>query len=192
MNKRGQNEDFRVLDEFACEAIHDPAIPQAAPNKRGENEGVHVLAELTFEGMGTPQQEDANPQQSHQLAQWGGLSNFNFLMGLPVEALEERIGEELVAGSCGMKPADPATKRSAARNWWQSHLAALRGVICDNRPIREHLFSSSEKDRNSVIATLFNVMTATYTGIPVACLIALTCHYGLEKLCGECNQTKPP
>jgi hypothetical protein len=192
MNKRGQNEGIRVLDDFGCEAIHDPAIPQAAPTKRGENEGARVLAELSFDGAGNPQEEGANPQQSHEVAQQGDLSNFNFLMELPVEALEERIGEELLVGSLAMKAADPATKRSAARNWWRSHLAALRGVICDNRFICEHLFSSSDKDRNSVIATLFDVMTATYSGIPVACLIALTYHYGPEKLCGECNQTKPP
>lgn len=45
MNKCGQNEGLRVLDDFVCEAIHDPAVPQAPPSKRGQNEGVRVLAD---------------------------------------------------------------------------------------------------------------------------------------------------
>jgi hypothetical protein len=191
MNKRGQNEGFRVLDDFVCEAIRDPAVPQAPPNKRGQNEGVRVLGELSFDIAAAPEQDDVNPQRSRELAQGGDLSDFAVLMRMPVDALEERIGGELVGTSLGMKPTDPAIKRSAARNWWRSHLGALRGVICNNRIVREHLFGPSEKDRNAAIATIFDVMTATYTGIPVACLIALTCHYGLDKLCNDCKETGP-
>jgi hypothetical protein len=43
MEKRGQNEGLRVLDDFVCEAIHDPAVPQALSNKQGQNEGMRVL-----------------------------------------------------------------------------------------------------------------------------------------------------
>ncbi len=47
MDRKGQNEGFRVLDEFVCEAIHAPGVPPAPPNKRGQNEGVRVLEELS-------------------------------------------------------------------------------------------------------------------------------------------------
>jgi hypothetical protein len=52
MGNRGKPEGFRVLDDFVCEAIHDPAVPQAPPNKRGQTEGVRVLEELSLD---TPQ-----------------------------------------------------------------------------------------------------------------------------------------
>jgi len=44
MNKPGQNEGLHVLDDFVCEAINNPAFPQAAANKRGQNEGVRVMS----------------------------------------------------------------------------------------------------------------------------------------------------
>jgi len=50
MAKRGQNEGFRVLDDFVCEALHDPAIPQASPKNQGQNEGVRVIEEMVFDG----------------------------------------------------------------------------------------------------------------------------------------------
>jgi len=57
MDKRGQNEGFRVLDDFVCQAIQDPAVPQAPRTKRGRNEGVLVLEELT---PGTTPTQQAN------------------------------------------------------------------------------------------------------------------------------------
>jgi hypothetical protein len=43
MDKHARNEGLRVLDDFVCEAIHNPAIPQAQPNKQGQNEGMRIL-----------------------------------------------------------------------------------------------------------------------------------------------------
>ena len=48
MDKRGQNEGLRVLDDFVCEAIPNPAVPQAVPDKRGQNEGMRVLEEVSL------------------------------------------------------------------------------------------------------------------------------------------------
>ena len=45
MSNRGQTEGLRVLDDFVCEAIHAPDVPQSPLNKRGQNEGVRVIAE---------------------------------------------------------------------------------------------------------------------------------------------------
>jgi hypothetical protein len=112
------------------------------------------------------------------------LSDFDALMNMPVEALEERIGAKLLEDSLGMKPLDGAQKRSAARDWWRSLRGVLRDRICEDRFIRERLFSPSEKDRNLVIAIVFDEATKEFTGIPAASLLALTCHYGVDKLCG--------
>ncbi|HTU92849.1 MAG TPA: hypothetical protein VMF69_22405 [Gemmataceae bacterium] len=51
MDKRGQNEGLRVLDDFVCEAIHNPAVPQALPTKQGQNEGMRIL-EGSVQGSG--------------------------------------------------------------------------------------------------------------------------------------------
>jgi len=50
MNKHGQNEGFHMLSDFVCEAIRDPAVPQAPPNRRGANEGILITEELSLDG----------------------------------------------------------------------------------------------------------------------------------------------
>jgi catechol 2,3-dioxygenase-like lactoylglutathione lyase family enzyme len=45
MDKQGQNEGFRVLEEFVCEAIHNPRVPPSPSNKRSQEEGVRMLEE---------------------------------------------------------------------------------------------------------------------------------------------------
>src|SRR5262249_24768023 len=40
MPSRGENEGVRVLDDFVCEAIPAPGIPQAEPTNQGKNEGM--------------------------------------------------------------------------------------------------------------------------------------------------------
>jgi hypothetical protein len=32
-----------MLEDFICEAVRDPAVPQASPLKQGQNEGIHVI-----------------------------------------------------------------------------------------------------------------------------------------------------
>ena len=49
MDIQGQNEGLRLLDDFVCEAIHDPALPLALPTKQGQNEGVRILESLLDE-----------------------------------------------------------------------------------------------------------------------------------------------
>src|SRR5690242_21875626 len=42
----GDNEGFRVLDDFVCEAISGPAGSGAGSMGRGANAGMHVVSEL--------------------------------------------------------------------------------------------------------------------------------------------------
>lgn len=44
------NEGFRLLDDFACDAIHEPGIPRADAKKQGKNEGIRVIEEIVFGG----------------------------------------------------------------------------------------------------------------------------------------------
>jgi hypothetical protein len=62
MAAQGQNKGFHVLDEFVCEAIHDPSIPLANPVHQGRNEGLSVIEELLFEaGKGPASEDGENP-----------------------------------------------------------------------------------------------------------------------------------
>lgn len=45
MDKRGQNEGLRVLDDFVCQAIHSSDVPPAQHHKRGQNEGMRIVEE---------------------------------------------------------------------------------------------------------------------------------------------------
>jgi hypothetical protein len=69
MNKRGENEGFRVLDDFVCEAIRNPAVPQAPASQRGQNEGVRVLEDFSVEFTERPRETDHNSQPLRQPAE---------------------------------------------------------------------------------------------------------------------------
>jgi len=60
MPKDRKSEPFRMLEDFTCEAIPDPAFPQAAPTKQGQNEGIHVLPELAVDA------DEAIPTESKE------------------------------------------------------------------------------------------------------------------------------
>ena len=47
MAKQAENEGFRMLDDFVCEAIHNPAMPLAKKEKQGRNAGMSVVEEIT-------------------------------------------------------------------------------------------------------------------------------------------------
>ena len=48
MTNIGQNEGFHVLDDFVCDAIHNPSIALGNPANQGRNEGISVEEELIF------------------------------------------------------------------------------------------------------------------------------------------------
>jgi hypothetical protein len=47
-----ENEGFRVLDDFVCNAILAPQVPPADPKKHGKNEGLRIVEELVIEARG--------------------------------------------------------------------------------------------------------------------------------------------
>src|SRR5438046_2886908 len=49
MGKRAENEGFRMLDDFVCEAIHAADVPRADDRHQGQNEGMRVVEELVFD-----------------------------------------------------------------------------------------------------------------------------------------------
>lgn len=59
MANSGQNEGFRVLDDFACEAIRDPSFPPASPARQGQNEGARMSQELLLDSPETPPEGEA-------------------------------------------------------------------------------------------------------------------------------------
>jgi hypothetical protein len=82
MATQGYNENFRVLDEFICEAILEPSVPQPTPSGRGVNAGMHVVSESAA-------RESQPPPSSERLANLRGLSTQELL------ALVHRNGSEL-------------------------------------------------------------------------------------------------
>lgn len=60
MAAQGRNKGFHMLDEFVCEAIHDPSVPRANPANPGRNEGMSVSGERLFEAGKAPPLEDPN------------------------------------------------------------------------------------------------------------------------------------
>ena len=102
MAERAENEGFRVLDDFVCDAIHAPGIPQADPRKQGRNEGIRVIEELVF-GRESATKENGKAQA--QLA--GDMGRFR----LP-EAVAARLQSLLDRQDAG-QPLTPEERAEA-------------------------------------------------------------------------------
>jgi hypothetical protein len=66
MGKRAENEGFRMLDDFICEAIHDPAMRLAKPENRGRNAGMSVVKEIVFDGLSEGKAGDKEKESPRQ------------------------------------------------------------------------------------------------------------------------------
>jgi hypothetical protein len=62
MATKSQNEGFRMLDDFICDALPDPAIRKGGPSRPGRNEGIHGVEELVVD-LGAAQQVDDQEQR---------------------------------------------------------------------------------------------------------------------------------
>lgn len=49
MAASAENEGFRVLEDFPCNAILAPKVPPADPNRQGRNEGLRLVEELVID-----------------------------------------------------------------------------------------------------------------------------------------------
>ncbi|SRR5579883_516251 len=64
-----ENERFRVLDDFVCNAILAAEVPLADPSKQAGNEGLRLVEELVFEAGGdTAAKENVEEKQSGTLS----------------------------------------------------------------------------------------------------------------------------
>jgi serine/threonine protein kinase len=52
MAQRAENEGFRVLDDFVCDAILDPSISPGDPKAPGKNDGLQLTEEIVFDSQG--------------------------------------------------------------------------------------------------------------------------------------------
>lgn len=60
MPSQGQNQGFLLIDEFICEAIPDPGVPQAPPARQGRNEGMGVFDEVIVEAASGGSDDDTD------------------------------------------------------------------------------------------------------------------------------------
>jgi hypothetical protein len=65
VSKRAENEGFGMLDDFVCDAVHEPGIPRADSTKQGENEGIRVVEELVFAQTGGSEEESNSQDNKH-------------------------------------------------------------------------------------------------------------------------------
>ncbi len=100
----GHNGDFHVLDEFVCDAIPAPGVPQGAPSHAGHNAGMLVLDELVTQVTPSAQGDDIDrmllpvtawPKDFRDLIalRLGGLSlpEISERLGTPPAVVAERL-----------------------------------------------------------------------------------------------------
>jgi hypothetical protein len=106
------------------------------------------------------------------------------MLDLPVDRLEEILGEHLLANSLGSKP-DPTASRRAGRNWFQSRIEEIRKLVCEAEQVYVYCTSQPGKDRRMIFATIVDLLTTVYQGIPCATLAALVIQHGVEQFCAS-------
>ena len=65
MTKPGRNEGCRVLDDFVCEAIPDPALPRAVPTSRGRNEGMEIVQDIVIDAGSARAENGSRSQRAY-------------------------------------------------------------------------------------------------------------------------------
>jgi hypothetical protein len=60
MSDRAKSEGIRVLEDFVCEAILDPATATGSERAAGRNEGIQIAGELTIPASGGKSHPDDN------------------------------------------------------------------------------------------------------------------------------------
>lgn len=70
MANPARSQGIHVLDDFVCEAIHDPSITLAHPSKQGRNEGMSAIEEVVLDVGKEPISKlpEAVESEVHQLA----------------------------------------------------------------------------------------------------------------------------
>jgi hypothetical protein len=117
MAERAGNEGFRVLDDFACEAIHDPSTSLANPANQGRNEGMSVVTDIAFDA---PRESEPGDKKSTRPGRSIALSDgakptragwSSLFFGAAVATFSGLVGGvlRLVGIVAGLKdPPDPA------------------------------------------------------------------------------------
>ncbi len=106
-------------------------------------------------------------------------------LSMSIEELEVLIGESLMEGELGMKPASDAEKRLAAKKWFEINLRRFGKAVCSNKIVKNHLLGKENKTRNELLAAVIDVLLKLggWGSIPIAVLSARLIHYGLDRLC---------
>lgn len=109
------------------------------------------------------------------------------LLSMSLDELDLEIGDNLLKGGFGMKPATDAEKRETARRWFEFHLERIRTTVCSNKIVSNCLLGKENKTRNELLAAVVDVLLKLggWGTVPVAVISARIINYGLDKLCTQ-------
>jgi hypothetical protein len=182
MASQGHNEGFRVMDDFACEAIHAPAVPQADPSKQGQNEGVQVIQELVVDASeASPREEkekddDVKPRpdpssEKELFYPMGSAAGIGGLIGSviagPLGAVIGRMLGGVICGLMGSTEALGATIcKRCGNNKAEMRLDCCRSPVCSGcfKQMIEHRGISQLQFRCSVCGKTRSTTTLTEPG----------------------------
>jgi hypothetical protein len=104
MAERAVNEGFRMLDDFVCEAIHDPTVMRADNKRQGRNEGIRVVEELVFDVAAEKSKQEADESEMRRIAEQlatliasqsdptGAMARFQHELQTHIHATPDRTG----------------------------------------------------------------------------------------------------
>jgi hypothetical protein len=110
-------------------------------------------------------------------------NDFQKYADLTQDALMTAIGRELMSGTLQGQPLSDEDYRKFGTNWFTSFRDTLRTVIC--KPEVMDQLSGANKDRNTVIGIVCNVLFAAglHYPVPVGSLGVAIVNYGCTLLC---------
>jgi hypothetical protein len=109
------------------------------------------------------------------------------VLDMSAAELDLVIGESLLAGQFGSKPASDTEKQALARRWFEINQDRFRNAVCPNPIVSGYLLGKENKTRNELLAAVVDALLKLggWGTIPVAVLSARLLNYGLDRLCPE-------
>jgi hypothetical protein len=110
---------------------------------------------------------------------------FDKYSDLTQDELLTEIGRMLMAGAIHGKPVNDEEYRRFGYNWFMSFRSNIRTIVC--KPDVLVQLRGSNKDRNSAIGILMNILleAAVHCPIPLGSLAVALINYGTGRLCDE-------
>lgn len=97
-------------------------------------------------------------------------------------------GEQILPPGFAVDDREVEEKKKDGRQWFQQTLRRTRANVCQHVTVRAFLRKETSYDQTLLIAAIADVVSGATAGVSPFVAGALFVHYGLEKICAQCDE----